>query len=137
MILIDQLDGSENNNRFDVPFKVTPVVYVGQVLSMILCLSTQTDVLTSIRSLLLMGEGSNWDIAVGEEGKRTKLNWFIHIAFPNIIKFLEGILVMVVTWMIIVQSDNIIDLLKVRMKWVSYLSVYYRNTDLISLNFLS
>mmetsp|Transcript_7796 Transcript_7796/g.11548 ORF Transcript_7796/g.11548 Transcript_7796/m.11548 type:complete len:1061 (+) Transcript_7796:217-3399(+) len=112
MILIDQLDGSKNNNRLDVPFKVTPVVYVGQVLSMILCLSTQTDVLTSIRSLILMGEGSNWDIAVGEAGKRTKLNWFIHIAFPNIIKFLEGILVMVVSWMIIVQSDNIIDLLK-------------------------
>ena len=75
----------------------------------------------------MLGEGSNWDIAVAwarKERGRNSINWCIHIALPNIIKFLEGILVMVVSWMIIVQSDNIIDLLKVRMKWVSYLSVY-------------
>jgi len=38
--------------------------------------------------------------------------WVLHILFPNFIKFIEGILVVVVTFVIVIQSDNIIDLFK-------------------------
>ena len=38
--------------------------------------------------------------------------WVVHILLPNFIKFLEGILCVVVTFVIIIQSDNIIDLFK-------------------------
>ncbi len=38
--------------------------------------------------------------------------WVLHILFPNFIKFTEGILVVVVTFVIVIQSDNIIDLFK-------------------------
>jgi len=38
--------------------------------------------------------------------------WVVHILLPNFIKFLEGILCVVVTFVIIIQSSNIIDLFK-------------------------
>lgn len=35
-----------------------------------------------------------------------------HIWIPNILKFLEGLLILIVSWIIIIQSENIVDLLK-------------------------
>ena len=110
----------ENGNLLDVPFRVTSVVYVGQVLSIALCLATQTDILTSIRALLLMGSGSNWAAVVGVEENDSILQWILRIGITNVMKFVQGVLVTLVSLIIIIQADNIIDLLKVRIILLLY-----------------
>ena len=71
MILFGQFNESEDSSIFGVPFKVDdPSVRVAQFLSIILCLSTQSDILTSIRSFLLLGKGSNWSEVIGEEERQ-------------------------------------------------------------------
>lgn len=43
----------------------------------------------------------------------TKTNlWMLHILFPNACKFVQGVLVLIITFVIVIQSDNIIDLFK-------------------------
>ena len=43
----------------------------------------------------------------------TKANlWMLHIFFPNACKFIQGVLVLIITFVIVIQSDDIIDLFK-------------------------
>ncbi len=112
MIAIDQGVQSANSSVFDVPFKVTPFVTTGQILSIFLCLATQNDILIPIRNFVQLGRRSNWDEVIGESGNRSRNLWWIRIALPNIMKFLSGVLVTFISFVIIVQADNIIDLLK-------------------------
>ncbi len=112
MILVDQVKSSENSTQFDVPFKVDNYVYVGQFLSIILCLGTQNDLLVAIRSFISLGGGSNYDQVIGEEGHRSCIFWLVRIGLPNLMKFMQGSLVTFVSFVIIIQSDDIIELLK-------------------------
>ncbi len=112
MIGIDQISESKDSSIFNVPFKVAPVVVIGQILSIILVLATQTDLLVPIRNFALLGPKSNWDAAVGEEGNKSLILWSVRIALPNLMQTITGLLVIFISFVIIVQADNIIDLLK-------------------------
>ncbi len=112
MIALNQTSLSVGSSIFNVPFKVDPIVRAGQFLTIVLCLLTQSDVITTIQSLILLGWGSNWDEVIGEPGKKSHCLWIIRILFPNLLKFAQGLLVMFVSFVIIVQSDDIIELLK-------------------------
>ncbi len=112
MIAIEQVDASSGTALFDVPFQVPTYVSVGQFLSIILCLATQNDILVSIRSFISLGDTSNWDVAIGEDGNRSSSLWFVRIALPNTMKLCQGVLVTLVSFVIIVQASHIIDLLK-------------------------
>lgn len=78
-------------------------------------MGVQTDVLSSIQLLIAMRprEESDWHevIGVGEDGRNMR-TWFIRVFLVNILKFTSGILVLSVNFVTIVQSDNIVDLMK-------------------------
>ncbi len=112
LIALDQINLSEGSSLFDVPFNVDTVVRIGQFFSIFLCLSTQTDMLTSVQNLVILGTGNKWNEAIGERNNKNVCVWLIRILLPNLLKFSQGLLVMFVSFVIIVQSDNIIDLLK-------------------------
>ena len=118
MICADQIEESVGSSLFNVPFDVAPAVRSGQFLSILFCVSTQSDIITSIRSFVLFWKDTRWDQALlgkGQNSERPKFSeWVLHIVVPNVFKFLQGILVLFVTFVVIVQSGNIIELLKVR-----------------------
>ena len=59
-----------------------------------------------------MVRDSNWDEVIGKKGQRTNALWIIRIGFPNALKLIQGITVVLVSFVIIVQASDIIDLLK-------------------------
>ncbi len=114
LILVDlavKNDGSVLGIPYSVPYEVT----VGQYLGIFICVGVQTDVLSSIRMLIAMRntEETIWDeIVYVAEDKRTWGTWLARVLFPNLVKFLSGLLVLTVNFITIVQSGNIVDLMK-------------------------
>ncbi len=47
-----------------------------------------------------------------QDKKKKKILWILHILIPNICKFIQGVLVLLITFVIVIQSDSIIDLFK-------------------------
>ncbi len=112
MIGADQLQESINSSAFNVPFKIDPVVRTGQIFAIIFALATQNDVISSIRFLVMFWKGAHWDGGEGVPLAPTAEQWFTRILLPNLLKFTQGMLVICATFVVIVQSDNIIELLK-------------------------
>ncbi len=94
----------------DVGYEVT----FAQYLAVILALATQTDILTSIQTVLLLKNDDHvpWDKVIGEEGNRSRYLWVLRILLPNILKFIQASVVLFASFVIIIQSERIIDLLK-------------------------
>ncbi len=119
--------GLENKK---VPFKIKWEVTAGQFFAIILSYFTQRDILHATETLILfhqkdMPSGSlkeepNWYCILDKKEKeslkarRTSVSvvWFRRVVFPNVLKILEGILVLVSSVMVIIQAERLIDLLK-------------------------
>jgi len=117
MIAINQFRLSTSSSTFDVPFKVDAEVRVVQFLTIIVALSIQTDILTSIRTFFLLGYSrTNWMEVIGVEESYSATGtlgiWLLRIAFPNTLKLVQGLTVTFVSFVIIVQAQEIIGLLK-------------------------
>ncbi len=116
MIGSDQIQESVKSSDFNVPFKVDTIVRAGQLFTIVFALATQNDITTSVRFLVMFWKDPHWHRTVlkREEGSPppTTTEWVIHILLSNILKLIQGLLVMLITFVVIVQSDNIIDLLK-------------------------
>ncbi len=137
MIATNQIMEGIGSSVFNIPFRVDPIVRGGQFLTIVLVLTTQSDILSSISTFIIFWRGSNWTTILGvvpaaadnrysmlSQGSRSRScfsnpcgpasssSWFVRIALPNILKLSQGLLVVVLSFVIIVQSDNIIDLLK-------------------------
>ena len=125
MIVSNQIGESKYSSLFNVPFNVDPVVRVGQFMGILFCSATQNDIMTSVHSLVLFRRGSRWYKALRDgvdtdDAPPGTMEWLKYIAIPNLMKFIEGLLMVFVSFVIIVQSDNIIDLLKVRLESASF-----------------
>jgi len=199
MIFADQLAASGSSTIFDVPFRASPVVRIGQFITLLIVVITSNDTLTSIKNLVFFtnlyskGEAEDWwrevfpddhseynekeaDVASDNDqehidranehkhssvglnisnmgppkvdslkmtargiaddspldldlddsnGKITsseeieqalkralRRTFFLNILLPNMFSLTQSLLVLLVSFVIIVQSDNIIDLLK-------------------------
>ncbi len=116
MIVADQLKESVDSSIFNVPFKVDSVVRACQLFAIIFALLTQHDIISSIRFLVMFWNDACWDRIILKRDENapapTSIEWVAHILIPNVLKFFQGILVVFATFVVIVQSDNIIDLLK-------------------------
>ncbi len=110
-IAIDQIGESVDSSSFNVPFKVDPVVRFGQCLSIILCLSTQSDVLTAVQTLVILHRSDEWYNIIGEN-EYSRTLWIRRVVLPNTLKVIQGVLVIFICFVIIIQSDDIITLLK-------------------------
>ncbi len=54
-------------------------------------------------------DGGLWGRPVEGTRRRT---WLLHILLPSMLKFLQGIFVLIITFVIVIQSDNTLDLFK-------------------------
>ena len=108
LIVIDQLKSDSVNCAFSVNI---PLI-AGQFLTIVLCLSMQTDIMTPVKILFLLGRNSsNWAVVIGEGESSSTALWVKRI-FPNVMKMIEGVVVLVVLFLLILQSSDIIELLK-------------------------
>uniref|UniRef100_A0A7S3V3T9 Uncharacterized protein n=1 Tax=Chaetoceros debilis TaxID=122233 RepID=A0A7S3V3T9_9STRA len=110
MILIKQVQALKEE---DFALKLDPLVLFGQGLTIMLCLSSQSDVLGPINFVSFGGRmSSNWDVMIREGGNISRVLYMRRIVFPHVAKLVEGIMVLVTSFFVILQSDDIIDLLQ-------------------------
>jgi len=98
----------------NVPVRVAPVVRVGQFFIIFLALMSQNDVSSSIWTMfqLRYRPGVDWETTIGEDCPRTFTMWLLRVVLPNCLKLLQGGLILFDSWLVIVQSDDLVDLLK-------------------------
>ena len=104
---------SDQQTPLNIPYSVPVSVTAGQFMSIFICVGVQTDVSSVIRMTAAMHGEEDWAELLGiEQDNATKMTFFVRVALPNIMKFISGCLVLVVNFITIVQSDNIVDLMK-------------------------
>ena len=104
---------SDQQTPLNIPYSVPVSVTAGQFMSIFICVGVQTDVSSVIRMTAAMRGEEDWAELLGvEQDNATKMTFFVRVALPNIMKFISGCLVLVVNFITIVQSDNIVDLMK-------------------------
>jgi hypothetical protein len=114
MIAFDQISASKGSTPFDVPYRVPPVVHAGQLLAIIISVATQTDLVTAIVSMLTLSPGQRhyWTTLIKVPEDSSLWVWAARVAFPIALELVEGGFVLFTTFVIVIQSDNIIDLFK-------------------------
>lgn len=114
MVISEQYSSSKGSTPFDVPYKVPPIVHVGQFLAIILSLATQTDLVISIVTFIMLWfhRRVHWtQLTKVPEDSGVKV-WLSRVAFPTGCEFIEGLLVLIATFVIVIQSESIIELFK-------------------------
>ena len=118
--LIEWLSDTDKpfNVSLNVPFKRPTnfiAVYTIQFFTILLTLMTQTDVLSATQTFVLLYYGS-WrqTISRGDDNQIEAgcLTWIARVLIPLSLKFSQGAFVLFISWLIIVQSTEAIELLK-------------------------
>eukprot|EP00979_Chaetoceros_neogracilis_P015602 scaffold6229_cov178-Chaetoceros_neogracile.AAC.3 len=128
LIFISQINEGDGSTPFNVPFKVDNEVRIGQFAVILVCLLSQDDVLTSLQTICALWKcdcaafqelfASGHDdptflqAAAEARSSRDRKFYALHMLLPNLLKFAQGVLVLIVTLVIIVQGQDLIDLLK-------------------------
>lgn len=114
MVISEQYTSSRGSTPFDVPYKVPPVVHIGQFLAIILSLATQTDLVISIVTFITLWfqRRTYWTQLLKVSENSSIFIWLSRVAFPVGCEFLEGLLVLIATFVIVIQSNSIIELFK-------------------------
>lgn len=105
LVCADVVDPDNRGNPFNLPPNVTAPVRITEVLAICVAIITQDDVRKSIN---LLRDGYDKDIfhnIFGKDVKRYK--WVLSI----VLRGSEGLLGLFVTFLLIMQSDNVLDLL--------------------------
>lgn len=114
MIGIDQISSSKDSTPFDVPYKVDPIVHAGQLLAIVLSLATQTDLVMAIMTFMMLWTERRvyWTKLIKVAEDSSLWIWISRVGFPIALEFLEGLFVLITTFVIVIQSSSIIDLFK-------------------------
>ena len=122
IILIGYFKLSKYSTPFDAPIDVDKFVRVGQFFSVFLSVISQDDLLTAVDSLAFFlsssPEGGFYKLLIDENDdevqreQRHRTTWFIRAIFPNCLKIIQGISVLLCSLVVIVQSEILISLLK-------------------------
>jgi len=104
---------------FNIPLRVGEGVNFAQISAVILVLATQTDILSSIQTMLLLKNTNDegWDKVIGgkgsgDNGRRSWPLWIVRIFIPNTLKLVQAVLILFTSFVIIIQSETIAGLLK-------------------------
>ncbi len=99
---------------FDVPLTNDIYTTIAQLITIILVFATQSDVLSALQTLVVLRFRGDvaWDQMIGETGNRSFGIWFRRIFVPSMLKIIQGVAVLFASFLIIVQSSEIIELLK-------------------------
>jgi hypothetical protein len=102
---VDVIDLSNSRNPFNIPTNVESTVRATQVLAIIIAIVTQDDVK---KVILILRDGYIADVFQGTFGHdATKFKWVLSI----VLRASEGLLGLFVTFMLIMQSKTVLDLL--------------------------
>ncbi len=126
-----QLRSSIGSTPFDVPFQVTGDVRASQILAIFIAIMISRDIFMPIKDLTILWiSKKEWITVINEiatDDYRSlrsmqnnvfdrpideKLCWLVHIFLPNLLKFAQGMLVLVITFVIVIQADDTIELFK-------------------------
>jgi hypothetical protein len=111
MIFVSQYHSSEESTPFDVPFAVEWPVRLGQILAILVTVSLSQDVLMPIKELstLWFTNRIEWSKVTGSQtyGFTT---WAVRIVIPNTLQMMIGTLALLVSFIIIIQSEDVIEL---------------------------
>lgn len=115
LVLICNSQFSQGNlsTPFNVPASVKPEAYVAQFLAMIVSIMLSKDIIMPIKemSMLWISNRDEWTAVIGKSNA-TNRDWAVRILLPNTLKFIEGIFVLFISFVIIIQSEEVIVLFK-------------------------
>ena len=114
LIIADQLNDPISETTMSIPPRIDSVVRTGQLMTVVLALFSQTDVTITLYNLLLLwyGSKSQWSKVIGQEHDTSFKLWLGRIFIPNVLKISQGITILLASIIIILQSSDIVDLLK-------------------------
>jgi hypothetical protein len=116
LVFQSQLDSWNLGTPWNVPYTVTDSVRTSQILAIFITVGISEDVYIPIKLLIspLWYTNEQYSDVIPDVG--TKHNsfgrWLLYILFPNLVRFIEGALVMVVIFVTIIQVDDSIELFK-------------------------
>jgi len=119
MVVLDLTQKEFWELPLNIPIRATIQVHITQFIVIILAIMTQTDVLIGIRMILIfpLQNQNTWKDFINAErnfygdepGNRY---WYLHVLLPNVLKLIEGSLILMATFIIIIQTESVVDLLK-------------------------
>jgi hypothetical protein len=105
LVSVDVIDLSNSRNPFNFPPNVESTVRATQVLAIIIAIVTQDDVK---KVILILRDGYTADVIQGAFGPdATKFKWILSL----VLRAAEGLVGLFVTFMLIMQSKTVLDLL--------------------------
>ena len=105
LVSVDVIDLSNSRNPFNIPTNVESTVRATQVLAIIIAIVAQDDVK---KVILILRDGYNVDVFQGTFGHdATKFKWVLSL----VLRAAEGLVGLFVTFMLIMQSKTVLDLL--------------------------
>jgi len=114
LIVTKQALSSQDTALLNVPIRIDWYTRLGQFLAIFLVVATSKDIVIPFRemSLLWITNPEQWgklmDVPINHSNQMRL--WLFYIAMPNLMQFLEGTLVLVASFIIIIQSADIFDL---------------------------
>ena len=115
MIVAQQSDiievTTQTNTDFNIPFKSGAFMRVAQSLAIIVTVAVSRDLFVPIKEMSNMWftHKREWSKVVGvHESDATFALWLRRLVFPDALQFLVGCLALLVSFAIIIQSDNVI-----------------------------
>mmetsp|Transcript_16592 Transcript_16592/g.31431 ORF Transcript_16592/g.31431 Transcript_16592/m.31431 type:complete len:805 (+) Transcript_16592:127-2541(+) len=106
-ILFDQLNETNSivSVFFDVPTNVSDLVYVGQFFGLFMAMLFSRDMFTAITVL-----DRFWFYKIEE--KNPRMSFWCNVFYPNIFRFAQGLFILFISFIAVIQSENILDLFK-------------------------
>lgn len=99
-----------------IPVKVPATVTAGQFFAVVLSVLAQSDNFTAINALIVFWEPHRWHDVFVDEGETgdyiSRFKWLRRIFLPNFLKIIQGCAVLLTSFIIIVTSTDLVDLLK-------------------------
>lgn len=114
-MLIKQCESSIDSVPFDAPFRVSVPSRIVQIMAIYITITTAKDIVipTKDMSALWITNRCEWCKIVKVPIEETSFQmWVLYILIPNILQFLEGALVVTIQFILIIQSDDMIELFK-------------------------
>jgi len=113
LIMLDQVKTDFFSTTLSIPIKGNGQLRIVQILSILLSIMTQMDLLMGLRTIMVLPfhKKQKWKSLIGAEKCNIRV-WFTHIFLPNFLKSLQGGLILVASFVVIIQSDSPVDVLK-------------------------